>query len=87
VLPPANIVVSALPFSDGSDSGESFALMTRALDEAHAAVAEATFNGPALDCTGFRTIMTIRILGAIKDGERNPEQLVLAALSAVKDLY
>jgi hypothetical protein len=76
-----------MPFSDGSDSVESFALMTRALGEAQAEVAEATSNGPAVDCTGFRTIMTIRLLGAIKDGERDHEQLVLAALSAVKDLY
>jgi hypothetical protein len=76
-----------MPLSDGSESTESFALMTHALGEAQAAVAKATFNGPPVDCTGFRTIMTIRLLGAIKDGERNPEQLVLAALSAVKDLY
>ena len=76
-----------MPLSDGSESTESFALMTRALGEAQSAVAKATFNGPPVDCTGFRTIMTIRLLGAIKDGERNSEQLVLAALSAVKDLY
>ena len=35
----------------------------------------------------LRTIMTIRLFGAIKDGVRDPEQLVLEALGAVKDLY
>jgi hypothetical protein len=76
-----------MPLSGGYDHADVLALIAQALDEAHAAVAMATRNGPAVDCTGFRSIMSIRVLGAIKDGERDPEQLVLAALSAVKDLY
>ncbi len=71
-----------MPFSGGSYDTQTFALMTRALDDAWSEV-----ERPTVDCTGFRTIMALKIMAAVKDGERNPEQLRLLALGAVEDLY
>lgn len=76
-----------MPFSGGSYDTETLTLMTRSLDAAWSEVARAASNDPAVDCTGFRIIMALSIMTAIKDGERDPKQLRLLALGAVEDLY
>ena len=58
------------------------ALMTRALDAAWEEVDLAGLS-KVVDPPGFRTVMEVRILAAVRDGERDPERLKELALEAV----
>ena len=40
-----------------------------------------------VDPTGPRTVMALRIMAAVRDGERDPVRLKELALDAIKDAY
>lgn len=65
---------------------EMLALMTEAFNgawqEAEYALANSTF-----DPTGLRTMMSVRIMAAVPDGERDPERLKELALDAIAEVY
>ena len=44
---------------------------------------EYALAGSQIDRTGLRTIMSVRIMAAVRDGERDPERLTELALEAV----
>ena len=60
--------------------------MTRALD---AAWDEVDLEGisKVVDPPGWRTVMEVRIITAVRDGERDPERLKELALEAIAKPY
>ena len=70
-----------MPFpTDGFDT-ETLALM-RTWEEVGFALAR-----KGTDPTAVRTLMSVRIMAAVRDGERDPERLKELALDALKDAY
>jgi hypothetical protein len=65
---------------------ETLDMMTRALDAAWEEVDLAGLS-KVVDPPGFRTVMEVRILAAVRDGERDPERLTELALEAVAKAY
>ena len=65
---------------------ETLDLMSRAFGEAWEEVGFALVNKDA-DLTELRTMMAVRIMAAVRDGERNPERLTELALEAVAKAY
>ena len=61
-------------------------LMQWAFDTAWKEV-EYALAGSESDPTGLRTIMSVRIMAAVRDGERDPERLKEVALEAVAKAY
>ena len=57
-------------------------LMQWAFDTAWEEV-EYALAGGKIDPTGLRTIMSVRIMAAVRDGERDPERLKEFALEAI----
>ncbi len=53
-----------------------------AWDEVEFALASNTF-----DSTGVRTLMSVRIMAAVRDGERDPQRLKELALEAIANAY
>jgi hypothetical protein len=62
------------------------ALMTRALDAAWQEV-EAVARDEASNCTALRRIMALKIMAAVKEGERDLGCLTRLALEAISELY
>jgi hypothetical protein len=75
-----------MPFPDGCYDPETLGLMTCALDSAWQEVEQLTAD-KVVDCTGLRTIMSLRIMTSVRDGERDPERLRATALCAIEGLY
>jgi hypothetical protein len=75
-----------MPFPDGCYSPELLAQMQRALDVAWQEVEQAAQHR-AVDYSGLRRIMALRIMAAVKDGVTDPAQLTLLALTAINGLY
>ena len=48
---------------------------------------EYALAGSQIDRTGLRTIMSVRIMAAVRDGERDPERLKELALDAIAEVY
>ena len=61
-------------------------LMQWAFDTAREEV-EYALAGSQIDRTGLRTIMSVRIMAAVRDGERDPERLKELALEAIAKAY
>jgi hypothetical protein len=62
------------------------ALMKRAIDAAWQEV-ETTARGKADSYTALRTIMELKIMAAVKEGERDLGCLTRLALEAISELY
>ena len=60
--------------------------MTCALDGAWDEV-ELSLASNAIDPAGLRTVMAIRIMTAVRDGEHDPERLKELALDAIAKVY
>jgi hypothetical protein len=65
---------------------ETLDLMTGALDAAWDEV-ELAGVGKVIDPTGLRTVMAVRIMAAVRDGEQEPERLKELALEAIAKAY
>ena len=75
-----------MPFpTDGFDA-ETLALMQKAFDAAWEEVGFALAMRD-IDPTAIRTLMSVRIMVAVRDGERDPERLTELALEAVAKTY
>ncbi len=70
------------PFSKDSFNPETLAIMTKAFD---AAWEEVGFSLAMreVDPTSVRTMMSVRIMTAVHNGERDPERLKEMAVQAV----
>ncbi len=62
---------------------ETLNLMSRAFDAAWNEVGIASRAEP----TAIRTLMSVRIMTAVRDGQRNPERLKELALEAIAKAY
>jgi hypothetical protein len=65
---------------------ETLALMTKAFDAAWEEVGFALARGDS-DPNAIRSLMAIRIMAAVRDGERDPERLKELALEAIAKAY
>ena len=71
-----------MEFPKDSYDPETLDLMKWAFDTAWEEV-EYALAGSQIDRTGLRTIMSVRIMAAARDGERDPERLKEFALEAI----
>ena len=71
-----------MPFCPDGYDAETRALVDDALEAAWAEV-----RGKATDRTGLRTILSLCILVAVRDGERDLTRLKTLALDEISDLY
>ncbi len=71
-----------MSFSEECYGPETLDLITRALDAAWDEVGFALVDRQAL-----RTVMALRIMAAVRDGEHDPEHLKELALDAVVKVY
>ena len=73
-------------FPSGCFDAETLGLMAKAFDaawdEAEYALASNTF-----DPTGPRRLMALRMMAAVRDGERDPKRLKELALDAIAKVY
>ena len=60
--------------------------MDAALEAAWAEFRAVT-EGKTIDCTGLRTLLSLSIMVAVRDGERDLSRLKSLALNTVSDLY
>lgn len=75
-----------MPFpTDGFDA-ETLALMRKAFDAAWEEVGFALVRSDT-DPTAVRALMFVRLMTAVRDGERDPERLRELALEAVAKAY
>ena len=74
------------PMPTSSFDAETLDLMSRAFEAAWDEVGFALGNKYA-DLTALRTMMSARIMVAVRDGERDPERLTELALEAVAKAY
>jgi hypothetical protein len=72
-----------MPFPAGSYDFAVLALMRRAFDDAWRHAEEGNLAGWARDDEAVRREMAARIMGAANLGERNVENLTVAALRAI----
>jgi hypothetical protein len=74
-----------MPFSEGSYDPETLALMTNTLQEAlrELELGGATKVGDARQ-DFLKTTMALRIMSAVRAGERDPTRLKLLALNAIE---
>jgi hypothetical protein len=79
-------VVGCDPMPTSSFDAETLDLMSRAFEVAWEEVGFALANKDA-DLTAFRSMMAVRIVAAVRDGERDPERLTELALEAVAKAY
>jgi hypothetical protein len=63
---------------------ETLALMGRALDEAWAEIEATTWVRAEPEKSGIRRALALRIMGAVRAGQRNPERLRHVALHVVE---
>jgi hypothetical protein len=75
-----------MPFPRECYDLETLDLMTRALDAAWDEV-ELGGIGKVVDPPGLRTVMEVRIIAAVRDGERDFERLKQLALEPVARSY
>ena len=75
-----------MPFPADQFDAETLALMGKAFDAAWEEVGFALARKDT-DPTAVRTLMSIRIITAVRDGERDPERLTELALDAVAGAY
>jgi hypothetical protein len=71
-----------MPFASDRYDPETLNLMSRAFDAAWEETEYALANNN-FDPTGLRTMMAVRIMAAVRDGERDPERLKGLALEAI----
>ncbi len=72
-----------MPFPEGAYDRETLALMRQALDEAwNEAGTDPAFR-PIVNRGRIGALMALRIMAAVKNGERDPERLKLVALTAI----
>jgi hypothetical protein len=74
------------PMPTSSFDAETLDLMSRAFGAAWEEVGFALVNKD-VDLTELRTMMAVRIMAAVRDGERDPERLTELALEAVVKAY
>jgi hypothetical protein len=72
-----------MPIPGASYDPELVALMSDALDQAWADVANITEIAPSADQTAIRNLMAARIMAGIEEGIRDPSELKTLALNAV----
>ena len=65
---------------------ETLDLMTGALDAAWDEV-ELVLASSTVDPRGLKTVMALRIMAAVRDGEHDPERLKELALDAIAQVY
>lgn len=75
-----------MPFPTDCFDAETLGLMTRAFDAAWEEV-EYALASNAFDPDGLRRLMALRIMAAVRDGERDPECLKELALDAIAQAY
>ena len=75
-----------MEFPKDSYDPKTLDLMQWAFDTAWEEV-EYALAGGKIDRTGLRTIMSVRIMAAVRDGERDPERLKEFALEAIAKAY
>ncbi len=75
-----------MPFPSDSFDAETVALMQKAFDEAWEEIGFALARDD-FDPSAVRALMALRIMTAVRDGVRDPEQLKELALTAIKDAY
>jgi hypothetical protein len=63
---------------------ETLTLMGRALDEAWAEIEATTWVRAEPEKSGIRRALALRIMGAVRAGQRNPERLRHVALHVVE---
>jgi hypothetical protein len=73
-----------MPFPSDSFDAETLALMRKAFDEAWEEIGFALARDD-FDPSGVRTLMALRIMAAVRDGERDPERLKELALRAIEN--
>ena len=71
-----------MPFPDDCYDPETLGLMTKAFDAAWDEVGFALASKDD-NPTALRTLMAVRIMAAVRDGEHNPERLKDLALEAI----
>ena len=72
-----------MPFSERNYDPETMALMTRVLDETwQAVISKSVYR--ALDPTRTRHEMALRIMQAVDEGQRDPENLRRVAMLAIE---
>jgi hypothetical protein len=75
-----------MPFPKDCYDAETLGLMTHAFDAAWEE-AEYALASNAFDPTALRKLMAVRIMAAVRDGERDPERLKELALDAIAKVY
>jgi hypothetical protein len=71
-----------MPFPNDCYDPETLRLMTKAFDAAWEEVGFALINED-ITPTALRTLMAMRIMAAVRDGERDPERLKELAIEAI----
>jgi len=74
-----------MQFSADCYDADTIALMTRAFDAAWKEAEHALANGP-IDPISVRRMMSLRIMAAVCDGERDPEHLAKKALDGIANV-
>lgn len=72
-----------MPFPTDAFDAATLALMRKAFDAAWEEAAFALVREDK-DLTALRAMMALRIMKAVREGERDPEQLMALALDAVR---
>jgi len=75
-----------MPFPTEGFDAETLALMQKAFDAAWEEVGFALAMRD-VEPTAIRTLMSVRIMAAVRDGERDPDELKELALEAVAKAY
>ena len=75
-----------MPFPTEGFDAETLALMRKAFDAAWEEVGFALAMRN-VEPTAIRTLMSVRIMAAVRDGERDPDELKELALEAVAKAY
>jgi len=75
-----------MPFPAEHFDAETLALMRKAFDAAWEEIGFALAR-KGTDPTAVRTLMSARIMAAVRDGERDPDRLTELALGAVAKAY
>jgi len=75
-----------MPFPSDAFDADTLGLMQKAFDAAWEETGFALARGD-FDPTSLRTLMAIRIMTAVRDGERDPERLTELALATIGEAY
>lgn len=76
-----------MPFPTDHFDADTLALMTKAFDAAWEEIGFALAMQDVVEPMAIRTLMSVRIMTAVRDGERDPDELKELALEAVAKAY